>query len=366
MRFYGCGQNTFWQLGPLAGEGDGEESSEAAGHAAAAAIHPPPPLPPQQQYGSPHVVRLPRRLALERCVQEEEDGPLEGQVVACGSTFTVAVTARGVPYQWGTLNGRAFPEPTRVPLGVPLRCTQVACGRKHVLALMEGGFVMSWGVGYFGQLGHGDDLSCDRPRMIHQLDPQRLGDKVVQVACGGLHSAVSTAGQSVLCFGFNRYGQLGQGSTSNKISSPRPVNMQGLGAARIRQLACGRHHTSVLTDKGHVYSWGASSFGRLGLPEPKKIVPLPTEVAFFRTCPLTALACGDFHVCGLGADGRVYAWGYGAEGQGGLGATLHLRTPRTVEGLEGHTVAQIAAGAWWSLVVTTDGCVGCGLDWADF
>ncbi len=133
-------------------------------------------------------------------------------------------------------------------------------------------------MGYFGQLGHGDDLSCDRPRMLHHLDPQRLGDQVVQVACGGLHSAVSTAGQSVLCFGFNRYGQLGQGSTSNKISTPRPVNMQGLGAARIRQLACGRHHTSVLTDKGHVYSWGASSFGRLGLPDPKKVVPLPTEV----------------------------------------------------------------------------------------
>lgn len=43
------------------------------------------------------------------------------------------------------LAGRAFSEPMRVPLGVPLRCMQVACGRKHVLALMEGGFVMSWG-----------------------------------------------------------------------------------------------------------------------------------------------------------------------------------------------------------------------------
>ncbi len=66
--------------------------------------------------------------------------------------------------------------------------------------------------------------------MIHQLDPPRLGgDQVVAVACGGLHSAVSTAGQSVYCFGFNRYGQIGQGQTSNKISSPRPVNMNVIG-----------------------------------------------------------------------------------------------------------------------------------------
>lgn len=121
---------------------------------------------------------------------------------------------------------------------------------------------------------------------------------------------------------------------------------------------CGRHHTSVLTDKGQVFSWGASSFGRLGLPDPKKIVGLPTEVPAFRCCPLAALACGDFHVLGLGVDGRAYAWGYGSEGQGGLGATLHLRTPRPVEGLEGSRIAQIACGAWWSMVVTEAGCVG--------
>lgn len=92
------------------------------------------------------------------------------------------------------------------------------------------------GVGYFGQLGHGDDISCDRPRMIHQLDPPRLGgDHVVAIACGGLHSAVSTAGQSVYCFGFNRYGQVGQGQTSNKISTPRPVNMNVIGRSRGRE-----------------------------------------------------------------------------------------------------------------------------------
>jgi hypothetical protein len=99
--------------------------------------------------------------------------------------------------------GRAYPQPQKVTIGIPLRCVQIASGRKHILALMEGGFVMSWGerlrravegsvlkwppyacvgpyagVGYFGQLGHGDDQSYERPRMIHQLDPQRIGDQV--------------------------------------------------------------------------------------------------------------------------------------------------------------------------------------------
>jgi hypothetical protein len=49
------------------------------------------------------------------------------------------------------------------------------------------------------------------------------------VACGGLHSAVSTAGQLVFAFGFNRYGQCGQGNCSNKLSTPRPVNVNIIG-----------------------------------------------------------------------------------------------------------------------------------------
>ncbi|EKU22126.1 hect domain and rld 4, partial [Nannochloropsis gaditana CCMP526] len=354
LRFYGCGINSFFQLGPLVSECP----SQSAGAAAQASddgsgaiiqgqnIH----FSSQEKKS---VLHLPQPLALERYVAEE-DGLV--QDIACGATFTIALTSRGVPYQWGTVNGRAYPEPSRVSLGVPLRCLQVSCGRKHALALMEGGFVTSWGVGYFGQLGQGDNLSSDRPRLIHHLDPPRLGgDRVVAVACGGQHSAVHTAGQSVFCFGFNRYGQVGQGQACNKISTPRPVNMSGIGSSQIRQLVCGRHHTSVLTDKGQVFSWGASSFGRLGLPDPKKIVGLPTEVPAFRCCPLAALACGDFHVLGLGVDGRAYAWGYGSEGQGGLGATLHLRTPRPVEGLEGSRIAQIACGAWWSMVVTEAG-----------
>lgn len=49
------------------------------------------------------------------------------------------------------------------------------------------------------------------------------------MACGGLHSAVSTAGQLVFAFGFNRYGQCGQGNCSNKLSTPRPVNVNIIG-----------------------------------------------------------------------------------------------------------------------------------------
>ena len=65
------------------------------------ALGTPPPLNhPTARGGTLH---LPQPLAFDRYIAEE-DGPVED--LACGSTFTVALTARGVPYQWGTLNGR--------------------------------------------------------------------------------------------------------------------------------------------------------------------------------------------------------------------------------------------------------------------
>ena len=67
------------------------------------------------------------------------------------------VTASGGVLYSGCLNGTVFDTPLRISLQSPLVCRQVALGRKHILALMQGGFVLSWGNGHFGQLGHGDD-----------------------------------------------------------------------------------------------------------------------------------------------------------------------------------------------------------------
>ena len=73
------------------------------------------------------------------------------------------------------------------------------------------------------------------------------------------------------------------------------------------------------------------------------------------------LASGDFHMLAatkpspLVPHALCLAWGYGAEGQGGHGGSLHLRTPRPVDALRGARVAQIGCGSWWSAARTEDG-----------
>jgi len=293
---------------------------------------------------------LPVKLDIQQVL---EDGNTIEEI-ACGANFSVALTKKGSMYRWGVDNGAVFQSPTQVPTGIPLRCTQVACGRKHSVALMEGGFVMSWGVGYFGQLGHGDNVSYSIPKLINRLDPHRLGTQIVKVCCGGYHAGALAESGVMFMWGFNRYGQCGNGVRENTVSDPLPCDLKILTGRRISQISLGRHHSAVLAEDGQVYTWGSSSFGRLGLVDPEKYVCSPQAVLHLHGASVTALASGDFHMLALTSQGLVYSWGYGAEGQCGHGSALHLRTPRVVEFLTTIYIRSIAAGAWWSMAITSE------------
>jgi alpha-tubulin suppressor-like RCC1 family protein len=112
----------------------------------------------------------------------------------------------------------------------------------------------------------------------------------------------------------------------------------------------------MLTDTGAVFTWGATSFGRLGLHDQStKNVTKPTRVTTLDHFAVHGLASGDFHMLALTRDRRVFSWGYGAEGQCGHGNSLHLRTPRPVEALRHVLVSKIGCGAWYSAAVSADG-----------
>jgi alpha-tubulin suppressor-like RCC1 family protein len=279
--------------------------------------------------------------------------------IGCGSQFSVVLSRQGDLLLSGTLNGILSPSLSPVEIAYPLKCTQIACGRKHILGLMEGGFVVSWGVGYFGQLGHGDDSSWDQPKIINALEPARLGSKIVSVVCGGSHSgAVSESGQ-VYMWGLNRNGQCGVGAnTSGKldsVSEPRPVDTSRLAGGRADTVVCGRNHSAMVTTEGRVFVWGAATFGRLGLAETSRSQPAPIELATFRNVPIHSIAAGDFHMLALGHDCAVYSWGYGAEGQTGHGNLLHLKTPQRIEFFDSLHVVSICCGSLWSMAVSRAG-----------
>lgn len=94
--------------------------------------------------------------------------------IQCGGHFTVVLDEDGCVYFAGQLNNFVYPSFQFVDTSLPIKCIQVACGRKHIVILLQGGYVLSWGAGYCGQLGLGDDSSWDYPRLVYSLDPSKL------------------------------------------------------------------------------------------------------------------------------------------------------------------------------------------------
>jgi len=94
--------------------------------------------------------------------------------IQCGSTYSAILDRRGQVRVCGYMHGTMYPSPMSLNLPSALACVKLACGNKHMLMLLEGGYVLSMGCGYFGQLGHGDDNSVvTTPKLITVLDPSK-------------------------------------------------------------------------------------------------------------------------------------------------------------------------------------------------
>ncbi|KAE8295841.1 putative E3 ubiquitin-protein ligase HERC4 [Larimichthys crocea] len=171
--------------------------------------------------------------------------------IACGSQHSVALTKDGQVYTWGQDSrgqlglgkrklGASSPQHVRTVSAIPL--VQIAAGGEQSFALSVSGSVFSWGRNDCGQLGVGDRKDRHTPTSVCSLNMK----KSVHVSCGEEHTAVLTKTGVVFTFGSGQHGQLGHNSFSDEL---RPRLVAELWGAKVSKIACGRHHTVVLTDK---------------------------------------------------------------------------------------------------------------------
>jgi alpha-tubulin suppressor-like RCC1 family protein len=78
--------------------------------------------------------------------------------------------------------------------------------------------------------------------------------------------------------------------------------MPELAVDAVEDVVCGRHHSTILCSSGRLFTWGASSYGRLGLDHCPRVVPEPRAIPFFESRPVHAIATGDFHTLALTKD----------------------------------------------------------------
>ena len=130
----------------------------------------------------------------------------------------------------------------------------VATGYYHTIALMSDGTVRAWGQGGNGALGNGNSSDSPTPVTVQGLS------NVKQVACGMYTSYALKNDGTVWAWGYNAQGQVGDGSTSTRFT---PVQVSGLTNAKSIGSVCYYWATAVKND-GTVWCWGYNNYGQLG------------------------------------------------------------------------------------------------------
>ena len=174
--------------------------------------------------------------------------------------------------------------------------------------------------------------------------PAWLRVPTVTVAVGSSHTVVLRADGRLQAWGSNLDGQLGDGTTTQRLS-PKLVGADTDWVA----VACGANHTVALKANGALYAWGQNLDGQLGLNDTVSR-SAPTRVG--GDSDWVAVACGSFHTTALKVDGTLWVWGDNAYGQLGLDHTNDLKVPTK---LGATTWSFVAAGGWHTLAIRAGG-----------
>jgi len=282
--------------------------------------------------------------------------------VSTGFAHTCALTAVGGLKCWGLngsgqvgdgTSGNNRTTPVDVS-GLTTGVAHVSAGAHHTCAVMTSGGVKCWGLNNFGQVG--DGTSANRPTPV---DVSGLTSGVARVSAGGLHSCAMMTSGGARCWGYNLYGQVGDGTLNNNRSTP--VDVIGV-AAPVAQVSAGYYHTCALPSGGGVMCWGYNNRGELGNGGFYPWYATPAYVSGL-VGSVDQISLGAEHTCALMAGGGIKCWGQNYYGELGRGTFMTAfpygsATPGDVVGLTS-PITQVSVGYSHSCALTAGSGVKC-------
>ncbi|RMA47257.1 hypothetical protein CI603_01220, partial [Bifidobacterium sp. wkB338] len=261
--------------------------------------------------------------------------------------------------------------PVRVPLpdGVDsgFTYTQVAAGGAHVVAIGSDQIVYAWGANDQGQLGNGnkDTKNHPKPQPVKGADGQPF--KAVQISAGSSDSAAIDPQGRVYTWGSEHYAAYSCGTARPTPTLAKDPNGSGQGLHAV-QVSAKYSFIMALDADGNVYTWGYNNYGQLGngtiagdyskkyAADPAR-VPDPKDAS--KAFKAVRISAGDCHALAIGQDGTLWAWGYGADAQLGDGGYENRSTPMQVrspkDSSQGFKVAWISAGVNKTIVGDENG-----------
>lgn len=294
--------------------------------------------------------------------------------IALGAEHSCAVTDAGSVRCWGWNNDGQLGDSSDMSHGVAVDVAglqapviQITAGYNHTCALTKAGAIACWGSNTNGQLGAATTASCGT--FACSRTPVGVAGlaNAGSIAAGFAHTCAITSDGGLKCWGFNLYGQLGDGTTTDRMV---PGDVSSLSAG-VAAAAPGDVQTCALMNDGTVRCWGNNLLGELGNGT-RTASMTPVTVCRDTSCvepldDIVQLSSGDYHTCGLTSAGDVFCWGSNIRGQLGVpgpegcpdsGRPCSSTVPSEVRGLDGPASA-ISASTASTCVLLQAGSVEC-------
>jgi alpha-tubulin suppressor-like RCC1 family protein len=293
-------------------------------------------------------------------------------IAMLGLVSSAGAAAPGIVVAWGHNGYGQLGEGTMTNSSTPAQVkgiggvgaltgvVEVAGGGSHSLALRSDGSVVAWGQDTAGQLGDGTTTNSTTPVRVKGVGGTGALTGVVAIAGGGYHSLALRSDGSVVAWGYNNDGELGHGTSTN---SSTPVQVKGVGGTGtltgVVAIAAGYDKSLALRSDGSLIAWGNNpGDGTTNSSTPVQVKGVGGTGALTE---VVAIAGGGYHSLALRSDGSVVAWGVNTAGQLGDGTTTNSLTPVQVKSV-GATgtltgVVSLAAGFEHSVALRSRGSV---------
>jgi alpha-tubulin suppressor-like RCC1 family protein len=281
--------------------------------------------------------------------------------IGTGNAHTCALSQQKV-WCWGTgsygqlgTGGTPASSPLPTLVGGLLAgktVTSLTVGAYHTCVVATGK-AYCWGWNPDGQLGDGTTANKLIPTAVNTTSAGNPlnGKTITKISTQDYHSCVIISGGTVACWGRNANGQLGNNTTTNSAVAVTSV------AGSVTDIGTGAHHTCVIA-VSRVYCWGLNGQGQLGYGDQvdRSQHAGPVGGVVMGTDPVTALAVGDYHTCAV-ALGKAYCWGRNYDGPGQLGdntqgSKLSPVAVYTGNFLSGKTIVDVSASDFGSCAIT--------------
>ncbi|WP_445341749.1 RCC1 domain-containing protein [Bifidobacterium sp. ESL0827] len=286
-------------------------------------------------------------------VKDADGQPFKAVQVSAGYADSAAISPDGRVYTWGSENNsyNVYSTPKLAPTlakdpngsGQGLHAVQVSVNRGFIMALDADGNVYTWGYNDYGQLGNGK--STGEGSTTYAADPARVPDpkdtskafKATQISAGGYHALTISQDGTAWAWGYNGWGQLGDGTITSRPTPKQVGNPTNSSQPfQVAQISTGWVHSLAIDRSGTAWAWGYNYDGQLGdnttnyRHTPTRVSP-PAGQGNAGTGLATArISAGYYHSLAIGRDGNTYSWGDNQYGQLGNGSAAQSRTPTLV------------------------------------